>query len=194
MELEGMKTETEKKINELRTKTANQLRIYQSEWRTAMINVKGSVKNEMAEMPSIGEYAISGLIAGLLSRKAELIAVAAELASIVSGTFQEELDIHSPSRVFKGFGININEGLIQGIQESSKQLNRVMRNVYGSMTNSTQKMIQANNNINSNNVPVPNHTTIENNYNMQFYSPKALDPYETARQNRNALRELSLQV
>ncbi|MFJ8529633.1 phage tail tape measure protein [Bacillus sp. NPDC094106] len=42
--------------------------------------------------------------------------------------------------------------------------------------------------------PASQTTTIENNYNMTFNSPKALDPYETSRLNRNALRELALQV
>lgn len=194
-ELEGLKMDTEKKINELRMKTAEQLRVYQTEWRNAMLGVKGKVKVELQEMPGIGQYAVSGLISGLLSKKAELESVAQELANVVTETFQSALDIHSPSRVFRGFGININEGLIQGIKESASKLNSAMNNVYGSIASSAGKMMQSGNAAGgSNQKAVGNTTNIENNYYMTFHSPKALDPYETSRLNRNALRELALQV
>ena len=143
-ELEGMKIETGIKIEELKKDTAAKLVGYQEEWRKAMADAKLQVKNEAKEMPGIGEFAVAGLIDGLNSKKSALVSAAQELASIVKDTFQTALDIHSPSRVFKGFGVNINEGLIQGIQESSRQLDRAMNDVYGSMASSAGKMLQSN--------------------------------------------------
>lgn len=61
-ELVQLKQNTEKQINELKLKTSEQLRIYQNDWRNSMIALKGNVKTELAEMPNIGVYAVSGLI------------------------------------------------------------------------------------------------------------------------------------
>ncbi|MGG2091924.1 DUF2207 domain-containing protein [Bacillus sp. S13(2024)] len=78
-----------------------------------------------------------------------------------------------------------------GITGSINQLVNDMRKIIGDAS----KTMRSNNSITSNqSITIPNNTTIENNYNMTFNSPKALDPYETARMNRNALRELALQV
>ncbi|MFS0780098.1 hypothetical protein [Bacillus sp. 1P06AnD] len=194
-ELSSLKVETAQKIEELRADAAVKLLGYQEEWRKAMAGAKFKVKDEAKEMPSIGDYAVAGLISGMMSKKSELVSAAEELASIVKDTFQSALDIHSPSRVFRGFGVNINEGLIKGIQDSSAKLKGVMNNVYGSMASSAGKMLNANNPVTvSSTGQAGSTTTVEHNYYMTFQSPKALDPYETARLNRNALRELAMQV
>ena len=138
-ELKGMKADAAVQIEELRKATAAQLLVYQEEWKKAMVDTRGKVKNEMKEMPTIGEYAVSGLINGLSSKRKELITVAQKLANDVKGAFQGALDIHSPSRVFHGFGVNINEGLINGIQDSASRLNKAMDNVYGSLASSASK-------------------------------------------------------
>lgn len=143
-ELEGLKIETNTKIEELRISTANKLLAYQEEWRLAMVGVKGKVNAEMQAMPGIGQYAVSGLIDGMMSKQSELMSAAQALASVVASTFQGALDIHSPSRVFKGFGVNITEGLIEGIQQSQMQLKRVVENAYGSLANSAQQLIVGN--------------------------------------------------
>lgn len=161
-----------------------------------MIGAKGKVRNEMKEMPSIGQYAVSGLIDGLLAKKQELIQTAQAMADVVKSTFQSALDIHSPSRVFKGFGININEGLIEGIQQSTSNLKRAMNNVYGSLAGSAGQMMKQQNRTPAINsvLQQPSQTTIENNYNFTYQSPKAIDPYEASRLARNSLRELALQI
>ncbi|MER2132586.1 MAG: hypothetical protein ABS896_09250 [Carnobacterium inhibens] len=138
-ELKGLKADTAAQITELRAETAAQLLVYQEEWKKAMVDTRGKVKNEMSGMPSIGQYAVSGLINGLSSKRKELITVAQKLANDVKGAFQGALDIHSPSRVFHGFGVNINEGLIKGIQDSTSRLNSAMDNVYGSLASSASK-------------------------------------------------------
>lgn len=138
-ELKGLKADTATQITELRKETAAQLLVYQDEWKKAMVDTRGKVKDEMKQMPAIGQFAVSGLINGLSAKRKELITVAQQLANDVKGAFQGALDIHSPSRVFHGFGVNINEGLIKGIQDSTSRLNSAMDNVYGSLASSASK-------------------------------------------------------
>lgn len=140
-ELEGMRIDTDEQIAKLRTETASKLVEYQTDWENAMAKVNGKVKKKAAEMPNIGQFAVSGLIEGMMSKRSELEAAAQSLANIVTDTFQSALDIHSPSRKFKGFGININEGLILGIQQSTAKLKQAMANTYNGIASSAQEMM-----------------------------------------------------
>jgi hypothetical protein len=44
----------------------------------------------------------------------------------IVGVFKDLLGIHSPSRVFRGFGVNIGEGLILGIQDMHGDVEKSM--------------------------------------------------------------------
>lgn len=46
-----------------------------------------------------------------------LISKAQQIANSIASTIQQALDIHSPSRVMRGFGVNIGEGLIVGMDD-----------------------------------------------------------------------------
>lgn len=92
-ELEGMRLDTANQIYLLQEETKKKLEKYQSEWKISMKAVTKSTKDQFKDMPSIGSYAVQGLIDGMNSRKAELEALAAELAAIVSGTVASSLDI-----------------------------------------------------------------------------------------------------
>ncbi|SPU37920.1 phage tail tape measure protein, TP901 family [Lysinibacillus capsici] len=186
-ELTGLKQNTEKQINDLRLKTADQLRVYQTEWRNSMIALKGSVKTEMEEMPNIGVFAVSGLIDGMMSKKVELMNAAQTLAAIVTSAFTGALDIHSPSRVMKGYGINIGEGLILGINEMVGKVAGATKRLAKTVTDGT---------VNSMPSTTTSSTTnnTENNFNLNVTSPKPLDPYETARLSKNSWKEMALQI
>ncbi|MFJ8268534.1 hypothetical protein [Peribacillus asahii] len=131
-ELEGLNPETNGMIEKLRADTANQLLVYQQEWRDSMKDVKGEVKNELKEMPNIGQYAVAGLIDGLLAKKQQLISTAKTMANTVRDTLKKALDIHSPSRVMRELGGFVGDGLSLGIKDS-------IRNVQ----NATNQMAQA---------------------------------------------------
>ncbi len=187
-ELEGLKQNTEKQINELKIKTVEQLRIYQNEWRTSMIALKGNVKTEMAEMPNIGVFAVSGLIDGMMSKQGELLNAASSLAAIVASAFAAALDIHSPSRVMRGYGINIGEGLILGINEMVSKVAGATKRLAKAVS------VDGMNQNTSGNTSPSTTTTTENNYNLTVTSPKPLDPYETARLSKNGWKEIALQI
>lgn len=186
-ELVGLKQNTEKQINDLRLKTADQLRVYQSEWRNSMIALKGSVKTEMEEMPNIGVYAVNGLIEGMMSKQGELMSAAQALAAIVTSAFTGALDIHSPSRVMKGYGINIGEGLILGINEMVGKVAGATKRLAKTVTDGTVNSMQ-------NNTSSSTTNNTENTFNLNVTSPKPLDPYETARLSKNGWKEMALQI
>lgn len=186
-ELTELKQNTEKQINELKLKTAEQLRNYQNEWRNSMISLKGNVKNEMAEMPNIGVYAVSGLIDGMMSKQGDLMNAAQALAGIVAGAFSDALDIHSPSRVMKGYGINIGEGLILGINEMAGKVAGATKRLAKTVTDGTFSSTPG-----TTTSSTTNNT--ENNFNLNITSPKPLDPYETARLSKNGWKEMALQI
>lgn len=132
-ELEGMRLDTANQIYLLQEETAKKLESYKTEWTNSMTKVTGSVKNMASKMPSLGANAVQGLIDGINSKKAELERVAAELAAIVAGTTQTELDIHSPSRVMKKLGGHTTEGFVIGMQQAAKKLANASSNVFSSL-------------------------------------------------------------
>jgi len=186
-ELTELKQNTEKQINELKLKTSEQLRIYQNDWRNSMIALKVNVKTELAEMPNIGVYAVSGLIDGMMSKQGDLMNAAQSLASIVAGAFASALDIHSPSRVMRGYGVNIGEGLVLGIDDMVGKVAGATRRLAKAVTNGSYMSDSVGNTSSS-----TTHNT-ENIYNLTVNSPKPLDPYETARLSKNGWKEMGLQ-
>lgn len=132
-ELEGMRLDTANQIYLLQEETAKKLESYKTEWTNSMVKVTGKVKDMASKMPSLGANAVQGLINGLNSKKDELARVAAELAAIVAGTTQSELDIHSPSRVMKKLGGHTTEGFVVGMQQAAKKLANASANVFSSL-------------------------------------------------------------
>ena len=65
---------------------------------------------------NIPKYIISGLVNGLKNGLGAIITAVGVLASGIIKTFAKLLGIHSPSTVFMNFGLNIGEGLINGIK------------------------------------------------------------------------------
>ena len=61
---------------------------------------------------------VTGLLEGLQSKWELLKSKVGAMADMVSGVFQQKQRIHSPSRVFMGFGRNIGEGAALGIDQS----------------------------------------------------------------------------
>lgn len=132
-ELESMRIDTANQIILLQEETAKKLESYKNEWTNSMAKVTGKVKDMASKMPSLGVNAVQGLIDGINSKKAELERVAAELAAIVAGTTQTELDIHSPSRVMKKLGGHTTEGFVIGMQQAAKKLANASSNVFSSL-------------------------------------------------------------
>lgn len=135
----GMKNDTEKQIKGLRDNSNKQLDTLQREWNAKIKSITTDTSTQLSSLEQIGMDAGNGLLKGLSSTSNAIKSKALDIANSVKRTIQSALDIHSPSRVMMGFGVNINEGLIKGIEQSQNRLNNAMNTVYGSLASSANK-------------------------------------------------------
>jgi TP901 family phage tail tape measure protein len=88
-----------------------------------------SVENYLSkiDLKEIGKNIIDGLINGITSKWEDLKTSVGNLGESIKTKFTDLLDIHSPSRVFRGYGENIVEGLNEGIEDSKESLKIKMK-------------------------------------------------------------------
>lgn len=165
-ELAGMKEDTDKQILALRETAAKQLDKLKTEWSLKIKELTSTTASELSSLQQIGVDAGQGLLNGLASMEGPLISKAQQIANSISSTIQQALDIHSPSRVMKGFGVNIGEGLIVGMDEmihkvtqSSQRLSDAVSNVHGSLASSRSKSRENTNSISSSTTTIDNRKT-----------------------------------
>lgn len=96
------------------------------------VNYWSSIISWMANLPArflaIGSQIIDGLLAGINSKWEAVKSRFSSLTSMITGTTQKGLEVHSPSRVFAGIGGYVMAGLAQGItQHQGGPLNAVQR-------------------------------------------------------------------
>lgn len=78
--------------------------------------ITGAIGNAGSALFSVGVNIIQGLINGIGSMMGAIgRAVINIVPEAIRGPFESLLGIHSPSRVFIGYGVNIGQGLINGI-------------------------------------------------------------------------------
>lgn len=90
----------------------------------AVLAVTGAIASAIAyvynlgsEMTKAGAAIINGLIAGIMSKIANVKAVIGNLAGSISGGFKSALGIASPSKVFAQFGKHTAAGYEQGVEK-----------------------------------------------------------------------------
>ncbi|WP_142415402.1 phage tail tape measure protein [Hathewaya massiliensis] len=88
------------------------------------IPVKGAVKFlkfAFVGLPktffNFGVDIIGGLVKGLWSMVEKVGEIIGKIAGKITGGFKKLLGINSPSKVFDGYGVNIGEGLVQGVDK-----------------------------------------------------------------------------
>lgn len=162
-ELAGMKEDTDKQIIALREVASKQLDKLKTEWSLKIKSITSATSGELSSLQQIGVDAGQGLLNGLASMEGPLVSKAQQIANAISATIQQALDIHSPSRVMKGFGINIGQGLIQGMDEmihkvaqSSQRLSDAVSNVHGSLASNRAKSQGNANSISSSTTTIDN--------------------------------------
>lgn len=72
-----------------------------------------------AKFTDFGSNLIDGLINGIKNKWDSLKTTVTDMGDDVGGWFKEKLGIHSPSRVFMGFGDNIAQGAAIGLQRTT---------------------------------------------------------------------------
>lgn len=94
--------------------------------------ITGAIGNAGAALWNVGRQIIQGLIDGIGSMMGAIgRAILSLVPGPIVGVFKNLLGIHSPSRVFRGFGVNIGEGLILGIQDMHKDVGRAVDKLAG---------------------------------------------------------------
>lgn len=79
---------------------------------------------------SVGQDIINGLISGVSSMMGSIgNAILSLIPGPIVGVFKKALGINSPSRVFRGFGQNIVEGLILGTGDKTDHLTSTMKSL-----------------------------------------------------------------
>lgn len=136
-ELTGLKNETAKKINELRSAANKELSLLKSDYMRKIgeltVNVKqlGSLKNSGK---AIGYNTMAGIISGMRNMKGELAKEANTIASTIEKTIKKKLKIHSPSRLMRDqVGVMVPAGIAVGIQNGIGTVQRAMATVSDAM-------------------------------------------------------------
>jgi TP901 family phage tail tape measure protein len=124
VELEQVRIEYINKIAQLRAQANAELELHKNEWMAKVKEISEGTKTELnlmsASMSEIGKNSMQGLIDGLNSMIGPLRAKAKEIADIVQNTVKNTLKIKSPSRVMMELGGWIPIGLAEGIANNIK--------------------------------------------------------------------------
>lgn len=77
-------------------------------------------------LTNIGHSIIDGLLNGLKNAIGAVWSWISGIGSGIADQFKKILGIHSPSTVFHGFGLNIGQGLVEGLQEIQPKIDATM--------------------------------------------------------------------
>lgn len=86
---------------------------------TAWAAISGFGQRMLGLGQSLGGFLVSGIMSGLFGPLPMLLGGIATIAGKMASTFKAKLGIHSPSRVFAGYGHNLMAGLANGIDGNS---------------------------------------------------------------------------
>jgi len=175
-----------KKIDEMKVSVGNK-----------MIQVKNTVSDEWQkaedylssiDLKQIGIDIIQGLINGITAKAKALWDKVKSIGDSIGDALRGALDSHSPSRVTMSIGNDVGDGLMIGMNERIKGIVQQAN----AMAKAAIPSIGANNNPVSS---TPSYGSIPagTSFNQinNFYSPKALTPSETARQNQRVLQQMA---
>ena len=96
---------------------------------TAIKSAWSMIKAMGTSFYNAGADLIQGLINGVTSKLQAAKEKILEIGAAIKSAFTSALDIHSPSRVFAGYGANISLGLAQGIERNAKTPERSIGNL-----------------------------------------------------------------
>ncbi|BDH62305.1 hypothetical protein MTP04_24350 [Lysinibacillus sp. PLM2] len=144
-ELEGIRLSNQATMVQLNADSAAQLAKLETEWVESIKAITKSAEEGFGGMHDIGVNAMKGLSDGLASMESSLMRQARRIADRIRDEIEDALDINSPSRVMKGIGVFIGQGLIDGMDQmvskvanaSSKLADSTMNGFVGSLSSAT---------------------------------------------------------
>lgn len=126
-QLEGMKVDTQTKINELRVQTQQDLELFKTQWLAKITEIRTGTTNELdmkASLKDIGINSVSGLMEGISEMTEPLMQQAKELAEAVSSTIRQALNVGSSGQMSSWSPVKIGESIkngVGGIIEAAKK-------------------------------------------------------------------------
>lgn len=93
--------------------------------------IKAEVSTWPARFIEIGGQIVDGLKQGIADKWNEMIAWLQEKAESIKSAITDPLGIFSPSRVMRGYGRNITEGLALGLQDQAPMVDQAMGGIEG---------------------------------------------------------------
>jgi phage-related protein len=95
--------------------------------------ITGALSGAGSWLVSVGKNVVQGLISGIRSLAGSVTSALLNLLPGPLRKFASKLGIHSPSTVFKGFGKNIGEGLVIGIENMGSKVARTASGLAGAV-------------------------------------------------------------
>ncbi|MHB7942158.1 phage tail protein [Staphylococcus capitis] len=102
------------------------------------------VRSFFGEMVSAGAHIISGLAQGIASGASKVISAAVNVAKSAISAAKSALGIHSPSRVFRGIGEYVSQGLGMGILADQHKAVNAVRSVASNLTDAFKPELSTN--------------------------------------------------
>lgn len=104
---------------------------------------KATLSNQIAaaDFKSLGAEVPAGAASGISENADQVSDATSEMAGDASDSFAEELDINSPSRVFKEHGKYIDEGLILGIEDGKSAVGNAVSKLGDTVNDKGQEII-----------------------------------------------------
>lgn len=159
-ELVGMKDDTAKQITELRKVANAELDKLSIDWTNKIKTITKASSNELKSLKQIGVDAGKGLLEGLSSMEKPLSDKARQIANTIKSAITSSLQIKSPSRVMMGYGKNIGEGLVVGMNEMNAMVGSAAGNLAKLSTSPFPSDVIYGGNFNGNNNQVQNDRPI----------------------------------
>lgn len=142
----------------------------------------------------LGKNIIDGVIQGIKNAASQLMNVIKELANNALDSIKETLGIHSPSTVFRDeVGKQIPAGMAQGVEDGmDEQERRIKAAIQRGVPTTIDGYIKSSGSRTGN----ESMTAAAGGFvqNLIINSPRELSPSETARLNRNAMRQTILRL
>lgn len=193
-ELIGMKSDTEKRIIELRAAANKELGLLQNDWTNKIKSITKATDTELMSLKTIGKNAGQGLLNGLASMESSLIAKARSIANAVATEMRSALQIKSPSRVMMEIGEYTGMGLAIGMEESIAGINRGARMMANAAVPDVGSVrvpgySTQGGRVGSSTVPQGNNVTVHQENHFHSVKPS---PSEDARLQKRASQEAAL--
>lgn len=196
-ELEPMKKNTEKQIQDLNKAAQTELDVLQSDWTKSIQKLVSGTEKELDSLKGVGANAIKGLEEGMLSMEDGLMATANRIANSIRSTIQSALQINSPSRLMRDeVGKNIIRGIGVGLEDEMPSLQRDINKEMSKLTHKMKSTVEfetsssARAMTGSSGYSRGSETVTNNNDNGVVQNVTIVSPENTPSENARALRKV----